>query len=430
MTNNKIIGKKFAIYGLGLTGISTLKYLKKLKVKKIFIWDDNYQIRKKFKIKSNKKKFLLNLNKIDYIVVSPGINISKIDLKKNISKIKNKIITDLDLLYISNPDIKSIVVTGTNGKSTTCKILQCLLKNNFNSQLGGNFGKPVLDLQLKKNSIIIIEASSFQLYYSQYVKPYYSLILNITKDHLDWHKNYKNYTSSKFKIFSLQTKKNFSFLKDQNLIKKFKKEKYLSKLKVIDNYSYKKIKNKISNKYLASEANDENMSFVYALSKVLKIDDKIFINSINKFKGLPHRHEIFFKKKNVIFINDSKATSFEATKFAIKNNKNILWILGGLPKYSDKFTFDNLKKNILKSYIIGKHTKFFEKQLKNKINYKITKDLKKTFYYLFKDIKDLNYKKLTVLFSPASASFDQYKNFMLRGNEFKKLTKYYGNKFF
>ena len=130
MINNKIIGKKFAIYGLGLTGISTLKYLKRLKVKKVSIWDDNYQIRKKFKIKSNKKKFLLNLNKIDYIVISPGINISKIDLKKNISKIKNKIITDLDLFYISNPDIKSIVVTGTNGKSTTCKILQCLLKNN------------------------------------------------------------------------------------------------------------------------------------------------------------------------------------------------------------------------------------------------------------------------------------------------------------
>ena len=75
------------------------------------------------------------------------------------------------------------------------------------------------------------------------------------------------------------------------------------------------------------------MSFVYALSKILKIDETSLVNSLKSFKGLPHRHEIFYKKDNKIFINDSKATSFEATKSALRSNKNIFWIVGGLPKH-------------------------------------------------------------------------------------------------
>ena len=83
--------------------------------------------------------------------------------------------------------------------------------------------------------------------------------------------------------------------------------------------------------------NDENMSHIFQLSKLLKIKTKSFVNCLSTFKGLPHRYEIFLKRKNFIFINDSKATSFEATKFALQNSKNIFWILGGLPKKKDKF---------------------------------------------------------------------------------------------
>ena len=95
---------------------------------------------------------------------------------------------------------------------------------------------------------------------------------------------------------------------------------------------YLKIKNKIKNIYLNLKINDENMSFVYQLAKKFNISDASFIRSVNFFKGLNHRHEIFFKKKGITFINDSKATSFEATRHALMSNKNIYWILGGLPK--------------------------------------------------------------------------------------------------
>ena len=191
---------------------------------------------------------------------------------------------------------------------------------------------------------------------------------------------------------------------------------------------YRKKKYKIQNSYLNLDINDENMSYVFAFSKIFKINEKTLFNSLNTFIGLPHRYEIFLKKKNCIFVNDSKATSFESTKFALKNLKNIFWIVGGLPKKGDNIKLNSLKKNIIKSYIIGKSTHFFSKQLKNKVKFKITKNLKKTILEIFKDIKSYNKNKNIILLSPASASYDQFLNFEKRGNKFKSLCKFYARK--
>ena len=421
----------FCVYGLGSTGMSVINYFNREKFTDYRIWDDD-KVRRAFhgfeiEEKKGKKIFSQHLNSTDYIIVSPGISLKKAKLKKKLIENKHKIITDLDLFYLFYPKIKSIVVTGTNGKSTTCKILEHVLKRNkINIRLGGNIGKPVLDLDLKNEPLVIIEASSFQLAYSKYIKPDYALILNITKDHLDWHGSYKNYVDSKFKIFSKQKRNNFAFISNKIILKKFKKERYESKLKFVNIESYNKIKNRIKNDYLNSESNEENMSFVYALSKILKINETSLVNSLKSFKGLPHRHEIFYKKDNKIFINDSKATSFEASKFALKSNKNIFWIVGGLPKIGDKFKLGKLKKNIIKTYIIGNYMKNFKTHLKGKVNFQLCKTLKSAVISILKDTRDIKYKKITVLLSPASASYDQFKNFEERGDYFKDLIK---NKF-
>ena len=196
----------FLIFGLGLTGISVVNYLKKKGVSNYFVWDDNLIAKNKFKSKkTNNLKKTLQL--VDYVVLSPGISLHNNKHKNILSKFKKKIITDLDLLYLNNKNFKSIVVTGTNGKSTTCKIIHHLLKKNkYNCALGGNIGTPVLNTKIKTNNYLIIEASSFQLAHSKFVKPNYALLLNITNDHLDWHGNMQNYISSKLRIFSLQKK--------------------------------------------------------------------------------------------------------------------------------------------------------------------------------------------------------------------------------
>ena len=202
----------FLIYGLGSTGLSVIQYFKKRKVQDFYVWDDNLQLRKKFSLKKIKN---LNdiLKKVDYIILSPGISLRRSKYKKELKKYQKKIITDIDLLYLTNSKLNSIVVTGSNGKSTTCKIIYHLLKkNNFNVLLGGNIGKPVLDFKIKKNIFLIIEASSFQLSHSKFIHPNYSILLNITNDHLDWHGSKQNYLQSKFKIFNLQKKNDFALI--------------------------------------------------------------------------------------------------------------------------------------------------------------------------------------------------------------------------
>jgi UDP-N-acetylmuramoylalanine--D-glutamate ligase len=420
---SKLKEMSFLIYGLGSSGKSVVNFFKKNNINNYKIWDDKHkQLFKKKRTKNLSK----TLNKVDYIILSPGISLIK---KKNLNKFRKKIITDIDLLYLTNRKFKSIVVTGTNGKSTTCNLITHLLKKNkFKTLLGGNIGTPILDLKITKNAYVVIEASSFQLSHSKFIQPNYALLLNIANDHLDWHGNMRNYTDSKLKIFIHQNKDQFALIKNKfkNI---FKKKNFASKLIIPNEKNYRKLKCKIKNHYLKLSINDENMNFVYTFSRLLKISEKNFILAINSFIGLPHRYEIFLKKRNIIFINDSKATSFEATKYALSNSKNVYWILGGLPKKNDKISLGKIKKNIIKCYIVGKHTNFFKKKIQNKINFSITKNLETTLTLILKDIKLSNIKENTILLSPASASYDQFMNFEKRGDEFKKLSRLYARKF-
>ncbi len=418
----------FLVYGLGSTGYSVINYFKKKKITNFLVWDDDAKLRKKSKFK-NVSNLKDSLKEVDYIVLSPGISLKKTRYKKDLTKFKKKIITDIDLLYLSNSKFKSIVVTGSNGKSTTCEIIAHLLKRNkFNVALGGNIGTPVLNLKVKKNIVFVIEASSFQLSHSKFIHPNYAILLNITNDHLDWHGSMQSYIESKLKIFNLQRKNNFALVnkKFKNI---FRRKKYLSKLVSPKFQDYKEIKPKIKNNYLKSNINDENMNFVYSLTKLLKINKNSFIKSMGSFLGLPHRYEIFLRKKNITFINDSKGTSLQATKFALASSKNIYWILGGLPKYKDKIDFKYIKNNIIKSYIIGKNINFFKKQLKNKVKFSVRKNLRNAIIQALKDVKLSKQTSNTILLSPGAASFDQFENFENRGNEFKKLSRLYAKKF-
>jgi len=368
---SKLKELSFLIYGLGSSGKSVVNFFKKNNINNYEIWDDKEKQLLKKKRTNNLSK---TLNTVDYIILSPGISLIK---KKNLIRFRKKIITDIDLLYLTNRKFKSIVVTGTNGKSTTCNLITHLLKKNkFKTLLGGNIGTPVLDLKITKNTYIVIEASSFQLSHSKFIQPDYAFLLNITNDHLDWHGNMNNYTNSKLKIFVYQKKGQFALINNK-LKKIYKKGNFVSKLIIPNEKNYKSLKYKIKNHYLKLSINDENMSFAYTFSKLLKISEKNFITAVNSFVGLSHRYEIFLKKKNIIFINDSKATSFAATKYALSNSKNVYWILGGLPKKNDKINLDKIKKNIIKCYIVGKNINFFKKKnsKKNKFfNYKKLKD--------------------------------------------------------
>ena len=136
--------------------------------------------------------------------------------------------------------------------------------------MGGNIGTPILELKNLKNSYTIIEASSFQLSHSKFLRPDYAFFLNLTNDHLEWHGTRRNYLNSKLKIFQLQNKNQIAII-NKKFKKIFFKKKFLSKLIISKNKEYKKIKFKIKNSYLTSNINDENMGFVYTFAEILKI---------------------------------------------------------------------------------------------------------------------------------------------------------------
>ena len=166
---SKYQNKKIAIYGMGLTGFSTARTLKRLKVN-VCCWDDNKKIRQKVK-KSNftVDKFWLRKNYFDNIVISPGIDITECPIKDYLKKNINRIITDLDIFFEINNKSLIISITGTNGKSTTCKIIEKILRSaKYKVKTLGNIGKPILSTsKVQKEYIFILEVSSYQLEYSK-----------------------------------------------------------------------------------------------------------------------------------------------------------------------------------------------------------------------------------------------------------------------
>jgi len=419
--------KNFLIYGFGKSGFASYKFLIKKNDCKIF--DDNKKnILPKFKHKTINYNQLIK-NKFDYIVLSPGIDINRCKLSKYLKKNNSTIITELDIFYLSYPKIKKITITGTNGKSTTSKLLYDVLKEHGKDvRLTGNIGNPILlERDVKNNTLFVVEASSYQLEYSKYYKSEYSLILNLSPDHLERHGNYNNYIKAKFKLMQNQSKNNYAFIENRNnlLNNLIKKNKIKSKIYKVNYKNYKKYDKLITNHYFKNNSNIKNLSFIFALSKNLKLSFNKIIKVTNKFKALDFRQQIIYKSKKLSIINDSKSTSLSSTSPLLNSFKNVYWILGGLAKKGDQLKLKKQNFVKIKAYIYGKDKFFFSKILSNKIKYKISKSLNDSLSLVFKDLREDVKEKKIILFSPSAASFDQFNNFEDRGKYFNKIIRNY-----
>ena len=419
--------KRILIYGLGKSGLSTYSYLKKNNI--ISLYDDQIITKKNIKDTHTTYKEIIK-KEFDCIIISPGIDINNCKLSRFLKKNHKKIYTDLDIFYSRYAFNQKITITGTNGKSTTAKLLYDILKDQKKDvRLVGNIGNPVLlEKKIKKETLFVIEASSYQLEYSKLFKTNISLILNISPDHLERHKTINKYVSAKFKLIKNQSKNDIAILNTKNFYikRKLKQKKFAPSILKIEKYISDRFIKKIDNHYFDTDGNKENLTFVLKVSKILKLKNNLLLKSLKNFKGLSFRQEIIHNSKFLKIINDSKATSFSSSEKLLKSLKNIYWIIGGLPKKGDKFL---LKKNDckkIKLYIFGKNQKFFINELKNKMAFKSFLNLKSLIAKVFLDIKnENNFIKKTILFSPASASFDTFKNFEERGRYFNKLIKNY-----
>ena len=387
----KFKNKKILIFGYGKTGKSVQKYFVKNKIN-YTIWDDN----RKLNIKKIDKKYYLK--KYDYIILSPGVDIYHHQKKDFFKKHKKNIITDLDIFFLSEKKLRNIIgVTGTNGKSSFCNLLNNIIKkNNIKSRVIGNFGNPVLNENISNYEYCILELSSYQLDYSKYIKLDSACILNVSSDHLDRHETMTKYKKIKLKIFNFLKSTGNGFYQKQS----FPNLKKGKNIQCFENLNKTLIQKILNNK-------------------------NILIPNINfKTNKLPHRYEMFYKINNFKFIDDSKSTNFDSTRYALKMTSNSILILGGLLKKGDNFFLKDLQNKIIKIYLFGNNIGALKKNLKKqKINFRYFLNLKDLLKFIFmEDFKKLLNKKknYNVLFSPGAASFDQYSNFEQRGKIFKK----------
>ena len=431
------------IYGLNKSGKSIIDYLIKNN-ENFYCWDDNDKIRKNI-IKYDKNiNFIkpndINLNIIKEAFVTPGISLNNKNLdflKKN----KIPLYRDLELYSRIVKDKKIIAVTGTNGKSTTSKLISDMLNIcSFKNFLGGNIGIPLLEFDKKFKNINhhIVELSSFQLESFISFKPYISILLNISEDHLDRYKNFHTYVSQKEKIIDANKYGyNIVCIDDANTSKIFKKNKkkiipisrkylehgiFFKDGLIIDNYFKPKVFTLIKNisNSLFGNFNIENILATYVVSKILDLEQDKFIDTIKNFKGLPHRLETIYKDNSVQIINNSKATNIDSSLKSIANYNNIYLILGGIAKEKDFSKILGYHKNIKKIFLIGESADLIKNQLNNLIECKDCKTLDVAINQIYLEANFDN-EHYTILFSPACSSFDQFSNFEERGIYFKKL---------
>ena len=301
-----------------------------------------------------------------------------------------------------------------------------MLDQKFDTKLVGNIGNPILSSKnIKKKTIFVVEASSYQLEYSKIFRSRFAVILNISPDHIERHKTINKYVKAKFSLINNQRKGNLAFVKknDYLISNTIKHNKFKSTIIKVHQKNFDTYINKLENNYFFTDTNKENLSFVLAISKKLNFKKRLLEKTIRNFRGLKYRQQIIYKKKDLTIINDSKSTSFSSTIGLLKVYSNIYWILGGVNKKKDKFILSKKYFKKINAFIFGKNKKFFNQELNGKIKFKNFSNLEKALKVIFKLIKKDKITKKTLLFSPCAASFDSFKNFEDRGIYFNKLIK-------
>lgn len=445
-----VSGKRIGVIGLGKTGISAINALR-ANGADVFAWDDDEDKRQQA-LQNGIAIINLAQTDVDFLLWSPGIphyGEKAHPLALQAKEMNIPLVCDIDLLgHAVTQDI--LAVTGTNGKSTTTALINHTLAQFRPTQMGGNIGQPVLNLEnFMDEGTYVLELSSYQLELSPSLKPTGAILLNITPDHLARHGDMETYIAAKENIFaSIQAgpRKPVAVISTGSDITK----KIAERLKQEGNWTIVPVSIDgktgihVENGKLydgeilvidltltpsfKGEHNHENAACAYALIRnVYGYEPEKIGAAMGSFEGLPHRQHLVRTINGIAYVNDSKATNAEAVSHALACTKNIYWILGGQPKEGGLKGLENYMDRIKHAFLIGEAADEFAKWLK-------VSDVPVTMCGTM-DIAVLEAHKLaqanrgmpgeaaTVLLSPACASWDQYQSFEHRGDVFAHLVQ-------
>jgi UDP-N-acetylmuramoylalanine--D-glutamate ligase len=451
LKSEEIKNTKFAVLGAGKSGLAITKLLLKNGAKEILLTDEKELNIGSINIEAENLKtefggFTSSILNYDVIIKSPGIPPSNeilIKARNNSKRVYSEV--EAASWFCSAPIIG---ITGTNGKTTTTVLIGEIFKNaGYKTFVCGNVGKAFSEIvgDVTKDSVVVLELSSFQLEDIEELNPNVSILLNITPDHIDWHETFENYLNAKLKISKNHTSNdllifNYDDETLRNKLKGYKKNiaaislnedlqesEFNSGAYIKDGmlYYFNKEKNQLDDVamrkdvYLKGNHNMYNVLASIVAAKKFGISCDDIENTLEEFKGVEHRIEFVRELNGVSYYNDSKATNIDALIVALQTfEKNIVLILGGKDVNNDY--------NVVKDLI--------NERVKEIIAIGSSKDKINDFFSSFKKVykadsyeEAVNYAQKignegdTVLLSPACKSFDMFNNFEERGEKFKEL---------
>lgn len=407
-------GKRVAILGLGISGYTSAVFLKD-KGYSVFVSDggNSEEIKKRADVLKEKQIDCEtgghDLDKIlasDWVMLSPGIA-PHMPVYQAIKKARIPILSEIEAAFHFSPTKNIVAVTGTSGKTTVSHLISDVLKaQGFVVALCGNIGNPWMGelSSLKPDHWVVLELSSFQLKNCHSFKPHIGVLLNVSRNHEDWHPDFQDYVESKLRMFRRQSKADFAVLRSVDQSRFFSHYQFESKVEYFD---------------LQNEE-DPNYAAVLAVARLCGIGEAIVQKVFKQFSGIEHRMEILGEIGGIRFVNDSKATTTASLEWALKKqaDHSVVLIAGGHPKTDDFQEVEPLIKQKVKCAVLIGEARGLLKTAWSKAAKLIEKEtFEEAVRQAFAEAK----KGDVVLLSPACASFDMFKNYQHRGTRFKEI---------
>jgi UDP-N-acetylmuramoylalanine--D-glutamate ligase len=401
--------------------------------------------------------FVVDLNKADWsrvvaLLMSPGIPTTFPKPHPIAAAAKQAgvpLVSDIELLHRAQPRTRFVGITGTNGKSTVTTLIGHILKSaGRKAEIGGNLGQAVLGLPpLGPDGIYVIELSSYQLDITPSPVCDIAVLLNITPDHLDRHGGMDGYIASKRLIMRPKGSSSLGIIgvDDEPCRQMYEALRKGHARRMVPISAERAVEGGVSAaggqlvdaiagkpieimdltaiERLPGKHNWQNAAAAYAVTRALGLGIDEVAAGLRSYPGLAHRQELVATVGGIRFVNDSKATNADAAAKALACYDNIYWIAGGKPKEGGLAGLESYYPRIRRAYLIGEAADAFAAQLGQSVAHKKCGTLDKAVTAAAADAGSETAKEPVVLLSPACASFDQYPNFEVRGDHFRKLVQ-------
>jgi len=425
ITARAFAGKNYAVYGLARSGLATVEALLASGAK-VTAWDAKEEARANVPAGADIASLdTADLTQFDSLVVTPGLPLNRHPIAQRARDAGVEIIGDIELFARARPELpphKVVGITGTNGKSTTTALVHHILKTaGVPTTMGGNIGLPILAQDpLPEGGVYVLELSSYQIDLTQRLDCDVAVLLNITPDHLDRYESFEAYAASKTRLFEMQhSTQTAIFSGDDELASEI-----ADRLNEATTPHANQFVLWNEGRALRAEApnlqgphNAVNAVCAAEACRVLGVLDEVIDEALRTYPGLPHRMERVRETDGVLFVNDSKATNPTATAPALAAFERIRWICGGQAKT------DNLDEcapnfgHVRRAYTIGEAGELFASLLSPHMDVAECETLERAVREAAGDAEAGD----TVLLSPACASFDQFRDFEDRGDQFREL---------